>query len=439
MNEITIIQAISATIGLMSFVILFVTLICALIAKTYLSKTGKILLWMTVTLMLASLVDSINWYLDGTNMGSIWFSITQVVDYVLFLVFLSFLHFYIIERIELQIKCMSIYRYAPIYLFTILSVAWTASLWTGWFYEIRPDEYVIGEYYAWSQLPIAAVFILDLALIVTKLVKNWNSAEVSNVDYLSWTAYIILGIGSFAISFEYDEIPVVYFGSALIVIVSHLGLELHKEVMYRTQKIELELSKAQLAQSQIKPHFLYNCLATIEVLCKINPVMAGEMVKRFTNFMRGITDNISQREMITFEEELYIINNYMYLEKIRFQNKIHFEKNIVIEKFLIPPLTVEPLVENAVKHGVTKKVTGGTIWIETYLTDSEVVIEVRDDGVGFDMDGTMDPNRKHVGLENVNDRLRLLCGGRLEISSKVNEGCVATIYLPKKSALKVKE
>lgn len=422
--------------GIMNFVILFVTLLCTLVAKTYLSKTGKLLFFMTLFLMLSSLADSANWYLEGTDYGSGVYVFSQIIDYIFFMIFLALLHIYILERIELSIKHSNFYRYGPILLFTVLSVAWTASYWTGWFYEIRPEGYSTGKYYALSQIPGLALFVMDVFLIIVKLIKNWDNADVPNVDYISWTSYIVLGIGTFIITFEYDEFPIVYFGAALIVVVSHLGLELHKEVRYHNQQMELELSKAQLAQSQIKPHFLYNCLATIDVLCKVDPEMAGEMVKRFTNFMRGITDNISKREMIKFEEELYIINNYMYLEKIRFQNKIHFEKNIEIENFMIPPLTVEPLVENAVKHGVTKKLGGGTIWIETKSTDTDVIIEIKDDGVGFDMNADLGSDREHVGLENVGERIRLICGGRLEISSKVNEGCIARIYLPKKRVVK---
>ena len=102
--------------------------------------------------------------------------------------------------------------------------------------------------------------------------------------------------------------------------------------------------------------------------------------------------------------------------------------------FQIPPLSMQVLVENAVKHGIRKKAGGGTITIRTRLKDGNIYVIVKDDGVGFDAERIDDDVDIHVGIANVQNRLESMCSGRLEVDSKIGEGTTAVIILPRKNA-----
>jgi LytS/YehU family sensor histidine kinase len=141
--------------------------------------------------------------------------------------------------------------------------------------------------------------------------------------------------------------------------------------------------------------------------------------------------SIEKTESIPFSEEYRHIQTYLSLEQIRFRDKLDVVYDVDVTDFRVPPLTVEPLVENAVKHGVTKKRGGGIVTISTNRTDKAVQITIADTGVGFDPDNYMDDGKPHVGIRNVRERLENMVGGSLSISSSEN-GTVAVVTIPVK-------
>lgn len=188
-----------------------------------------------------------------------------------------------------------------------------------------------------------------------------------------------------------------------------------------------------ILRSQIQPHFIYNVLNTIKYLCKHNPKEASEAIDRFSAFLRESMDAFSLHECIPFEDEIEIVNNYIYLEKKRFGDKVDVEFNLECTDFAIPALSVQPLVENAIKHGITKRLGGGCVWISAKESPEEYTVEIKDNGVGFYVEGPKDPNKSHVGLENTKNRLALMCGGDLDIISDVDMGTTITIHIPKEN------
>ena len=196
---------------------------------------------------------------------------------------------------------------------------------------------------------------------------------------------------------------------------------------------ELEDSRIAIMLSQIKPHFLYNVLNTIYHLYRKEPETAQEAVSSFAEYLRCNMLSIEKNEPIPFSEEYQHIQTYLSLEQIRFREKLDVVYDVDVVDFKLPPLTVEPLVENAVKHGVTKKRGGGIVTISTTRTDSGVQITVADTGVGFDPDHYMEDGKAHVGIRNVRDRLRNMVGGSLSITSSEN-GTVAVVTIPAKEA-----
>ena len=192
---------------------------------------------------------------------------------------------------------------------------------------------------------------------------------------------------------------------------------------------ELVKSRLNTAVLQANPHFVYNTLASIEYFCDTDPATAKKLLDDFTKYLRSNSANLTNRLMIPFREELENLNAYLRIELIRFQN-LRVEYDIAAEDFFVPCLSVQPLVENAVRHGIGKRRgNAGTVTIRTAETPDFWQIIILDDGVGYT--GTPQDGKAHIGIENVRQRLAILCGGTLTITGTEGQGTVAEMRIPK--------
>ena len=199
----------------------------------------------------------------------------------------------------------------------------------------------------------------------------------------------------------------------------------------RTEK-ELYEAKVSVMVSQISPHFMYNALTSIAMMCTIDPETAQEATITFAKYLRENMDSLKQTKPVRFEQELDHLKKYLYIEKLRFGKKLNIEYDIQATDFVIPLLSAQPLAENAVKHGVGMKKKGGTVKISSRETDTAYEVIISDDGVGFDTSAPKaDDGRSHVGMDNTRTRLKEMCGGEVVIESTVGEGTTARIILPK--------
>ena len=171
---------------------------------------------------------------------------------------------------------------------------------------------------------------------------------------------------------------------------------------------------------------MYNALTSIAMMCTIDPETARDATVTFAKYLRGNMDSLKQKAPVPFTQELEHLKKYLYIEKLRFGKKLNVEYDIQAEDFVIPMLSVQPLVENAVKHGVGMKKKGGTVTISTRETETAFEVTISDDGVGFDTSAAKkDDGRSHVGMENTRIRLKEMCGGEVVIESKIGEGTCA--------------
>ena len=183
--------------------------------------------------------------------------------------------------------------------------------------------------------------------------------------------------------------------------------------------------------SQIQPHFLYNTLNSIYQLCETNPMRARYMVNSFSEYLRNNLSALEEQGLISFETELAHVKTYLDIEKVRFEDTLEIEYDIQCVDFSLPVLTVQPIVENAVKHGTSKKRGGGTVRIVADENEENYRITVSDTGCGFDPAKPKDDGKRHLAIENVRRRLSKMCGGTLTIESAVGSGTIATIIIPK--------
>ncbi len=206
--------------------------------------------------------------------------------------------------------------------------------------------------------------------------------------------------------------------------------EMAKQLEKEKIKLDAELAQTRIStlMSQIHPHFIYNTLGSIEQLCELDPPKAAKLVNDFSKYLRGNFGEVDNPKLIRVSKELKHTEYYISIEKVRFPD-IEFVSEMNCSDFSIPALTIQPIVENAVKHGILKREEGGRVKVKIYETDSSYFVSVKDNGVGFDIVEL--EQRNHVGLRNIKSRLEAMCGGILHIESIIGVGTKITVEIPK--------
>ena len=198
----------------------------------------------------------------------------------------------------------------------------------------------------------------------------------------------------------------------------------------REEKLAAELkeSRVMLSLGQIRSHFIYNVLTAINYTGQHDAKKANNAVECFVRYLRSNVDVLQNDQLIPFEQELAHLRDYVALEKIHYDEEIRFEEQLEETDFLIPPLVLQPLVENAIHHGFDKMQRQGTIKLRVTRSVDSMILVVSDDGEGFDQSKPMRDGA--VGVGNVRFRLEHMIGGRMNIESHPGEGTKVTILMP---------
>ena len=245
---------------------------------------------------------------------------------------------------------------------------------------------------------------------------------------------IDLGIWNTGVSSKY--IFIVFFVVAMVMVLKIIPNNINALTKAKELETEKKILNAELAESristmmsQIRPHFIYNTLGSIEQLCELDPPKAGALVHNFAKYLRGNFGELDNPKPILMSQEMEHVHYYISIEHVRFPD-MTFSFEMRSGDFSLPALTVQPLVENAIKHGLMKLQKGGSIRVISYETDTDYCICVEDDGVGFDTSELLD-EKKHIGIRNIRDRLKVMVGGTLEIESAQGVGTKVLITIPK--------
>lgn len=265
----------------------------------------------------------------------------------------------------------------------------------------------------WTVVGVVFVALIAIITVIVAAVGTWQSVVLSVCALL-----LIVLISILIVRREMKK--------SMQAVLEAQQIEAEKQAM----EMKLQESQISIMLSQIQPHFLYNTLNSIYQLCETNPMRAKSMVNSFAEYLRNNLSSLEETGLISFETELSHINTYLDIEKIRFEDTLEIEYDIQCVEFSLPVLTVQPIVENAVKHGTSKKRGGGKIVISTREDNDNYIITVSDTGCGFDPSKPKDDGKIHVGIENVRQRLANMCNGSLTIESEVGIGTVVTIMIP---------
>lgn len=196
---------------------------------------------------------------------------------------------------------------------------------------------------------------------------------------------------------------------------------------YQFQKKEAERQRMRAAVLQMRPHFIHNTMMTIYSLCAQDPMKARQVTKDFATYLHNNFTAIVEEDTIPFEKELEHTKAYLDVEMARFEGQLFVEFDTPVTFFRIPPLTLQPIVENAVKHGIDPELDPLHLSVTTAEADHGIRIIVEDTGVGY---APKDSGEPHIALDNVRERLHALCGGTLAIEPRKGGGTRVEMFVP---------
>lgn len=357
-------------------------------------------------------------------------ALTLTVFSVIFYVSSAFVLYFFARYMETYLKLSG--RPRTWYLVSVAAVCAVqiffaaVSPFTGAIFTVTEHGYQRGDLFLISQLVPLYCYLLFTATVI--LCRK----RLSRREVIFFLLYIFVPLGGGAAQMFLRGIAVVNIGVSLALLFILVNIQFEYEIKVKKQEGELARMGVDIMLSQIQPHFLYNALGTISHLCKRDPVDAQKAIQEFSAFLRGNMDSLKDRAPVPFGQELDHVMNYLRLEQRRFQSRLKVVCEIRTADFFIPPLSLQPLVENAVRHGILQKEEGGVLTIRTWEREEAFCVAVEDDGVGMEKSREFPDlgDHAHIGLENVRSRLASTVGGTLSIDSS-NRGTTVTLTIPK--------
>jgi two-component system LytT family sensor kinase len=205
-------------------------------------------------------------------------------------------------------------------------------------------------------------------------------------------------------------------------------------IEHRLQEQETLLlaAKIEALKSQINPHFLFNTLTSISSLIRSEPDTARTLIIKLSALLRRLMK--SHEHFVSLREELESVDEYLDIEVVRFGSTLRVHKDIAADALdlVVPSMILQPLVENAIKHGLARKIGPGSLTLRAMRSGGRAVIEVEDDGMGFLIERLDQPMSSGIGLANVRERLRVIYGAscQLALASEPGKGTRARIEIP---------
>ena len=376
--------------------------------------TGKIIIYFIV-LLTGSSSDR-----DGPFVLYLLSCILQILSYGMTMVFNHYLYMLVENEARVKMRPVRVVDIAC----AIMIIGWTLAIWNPRWFRFTPERYT-----AWSLrlFDLIGDWTIGITLAMT-IIRHWKKLGIrTTLAMLTFFLFPAVALLFRALTPNTGNMSLAF--SLSLMIIYHFNFVQQRQMLLEQDK-QLVEERTAIMMSQIQPHFLYNVLNSIYYLCKVDADKAREAIKDFSEYLRGNLKGIEQDQLIPFSRELEHVRHYLNLETMRFGDDLKVEMDLQTVDFMLPPLTLQPLVENAVKHGLLKKEEGGTIRIETLQKGNNTIVKIQDDGIGFDPEMVKTDGQVHIGLSNVTDRLWNLCKGTMEIKSVRGKGTLITITVP---------
>jgi len=304
---------------------------------------------------------------------------------------------------------------------TILFLA--STFFTKFIYFATPNgEILRGAGYPLMIIPMIVISGINLVVAICSRKKLSRKYCISFI-IASLPLAVALSVQAFT------EITPLVDISYVLSAVSMLGLIMAEQIeQYTRSQQEIANQRASVMVLQMRPHFIYNSMMTIYHLCKQDADKAQQVTLDFTNYLQKNFKAIASEDTIPFSAELEHTKTYLAVEQAQHEDMLVVEYDTPVVNFRLPPLTLQPLVENAVKHGLNPNSDEPLrITVKTHLSDNGVTITVEDTGVGFNPN---DESIQPTALANIKERLEMMCKGTLKIDSTEGKGTMVTIFVP---------
>ena len=413
----------NATVCLLGTIILIVH-IANLIVKKNKRKDEKCLLMFFVFTAIHFITYFTFTIIKANYTSDIFVKTFYTIFYIMNNMEVFLLFYYMITYITIphrSARKLAITNLVGFLIFVVLDVI---NVFTGIFFTSVNGEYTRAKFMIISQGYQFEMFVI--IFLVTIMNKKLNAMEKAAFSF-----YCGLPLVAIVLQNIFKGYAIAYASIVVSVEILFASLSVQKNIKLAMEQEKNKEAQIKLMLSQIQPHFIYNSLSSISTMIDIDPKKAQSSLDDFTSYLRSNLSSITETRMISFDDELKHIKSYVSLEKLRFNDRINMVYDIKTSDFSVPPLTIQPLVENAIKHGILKKIEGGTVILRTRETSTMIIIEIIDDGIGFNFNDINFNENEHIGLMNIKYRLEHMCEGEMIIDSKLNEGTVITITLEK--------
>ena len=291
------------------------------------------------------------------------------------------------------------------------------------YYITEENIYYRGPMYPLLLAPMAVAIAIDLVGLLRRR-KKLNPKQK-----LAFLIYLIVPLAAVLVQMCVYGLMFTGLGMAIGAMAMFIMLLTDQIERYVKQQQEIARQRASIMVLQMRPHFIHNTMMSIYYLCAQDTDKAQRVILDFNSYLRKNFTAIAREDMIPFAEELEHTRAYLAVEQVRFEGRLFVTMDTPHTAFQLPPLTLQPIVENAVKYGVDPELKPLHILLRTQETPRGSVITVEDDGPGF---GTPDSGEPHIALDNIRARLRMMCGGTLTIQPREEGGTRVTVEIPEK-------
>ena len=316
-------------------------------------------------------------------------------------------------------------KWFPWTLACINALLYFTSPFTKLCFEIRPSNFVSLRGPLWLTCILVSGFLLIELLLRTIL----RCRETRRIEQLIPVSVALIIAGSVALDMSLViEQPVAFLTIAIIVGSVFYYIWLHLQFVREHENDLMAAQRIRIMMTQIQPHFLFNALNTIRALYAKDPPLADRTLEDFSTYLRQNLESLNQTELVPITKELEHTRLYAEIEALRFPN-VRVEYRLEDSAFVIPALTIQPLVENAIRHGVRSR-KDGLVTVSTARESGAHRITVRDNGVGFDPKQQAALDDSHIGLRNVKERIEQMCGGTMILQSEIGKGSSVTLLIP---------
>ena len=337
-----------------------------------------------------------------------------------FQVFLLFA--YAISYIPLKKKSYNILLAISLALYAIFIALDIANIFNRMFFTAVDGVYTRSKTMIVSQGYQFVTFAMVFCLAVFH-------KKVTVGEKVSFAVYCVIPLVAIIVQNAFPGYAIAYLSIIVNIQILFLFVNVRKNMKLADEAKRIKDAEVKIMISQIQPHFIYNVLASISTLIKIDPDKAQQGLDHFTDYLRANLSSLSKNGLVNFTDELKHIKTYVSLEKMRFEDRLEVNYDIQVNDFMVPALSVQPIVENAIKHGILKKIEGGTLTFKTYEDNDAYVVVVSDDGVGFDIDAVKGDD--HFGLNNIKYRISSMCKGNVKVESELGKGTTVTVFFYK--------